>query len=91
LDRRMGPPQWADTGMYMQSVMLLAIECGLDTCAQECWAQFPRTVGAHLGLGGGEIMFAGMALGYRDPNAPINTLRTKRAAFEDFAVMIGFD
>ena len=29
LDRRMGPPQWSDLGMYMQSVMLLAREHGL--------------------------------------------------------------
>ena len=31
LDRKLGPPQWADVGMYMQTVMLLAVERGLDT------------------------------------------------------------
>ena len=29
LDRRLGPPQWSDMGMYMLSVMLLAAERGL--------------------------------------------------------------
>ena len=29
IDRQMGPPQWSDLGMYMQSVMLLAREHGL--------------------------------------------------------------
>ncbi|RYF71302.1 MAG: nitroreductase, partial [Comamonadaceae bacterium] len=38
LDRRMGPPQWADCGMYLQTVMLLLREEGLDSCPQECWA-----------------------------------------------------
>ena len=44
VDRRMGPPQWADLGMYLQNVMLLAVEAGLATCAQECWAMYPETV-----------------------------------------------
>ena len=34
LDRKLGHPQWADLGMFMQTVMLLATERGLDTCAQ---------------------------------------------------------
>ena len=41
VDRQMGPPQWADLGMYLQTVMLLAVEAGLATCAQECWAMYP--------------------------------------------------
>jgi len=90
LERRMGPPQWADLGMYMQTVMLLAVESGLDTCAQEFWARWPKTVAEQLGAPAEQILWSGMALGYRDPNHPINTLRTRRAAFEDFANMQGF-
>lgn len=44
LDRKVGPPQWADVGMFMQNVMLLAAERGLDTCAQEYWARYPQSV-----------------------------------------------
>jgi hypothetical protein len=36
-------------------------------------------------------LFAGMALGYADLAHPINTLRTGRAALEDFVRMQGFD
>jgi nitroreductase len=89
-DRRVGPPQWADVGMYMQSVMLLAVERGLDTCAQEYWANLPRLVGEFLGLGEHEMLFCGMALGYRDETAPINTLRTRRDPFEQVVHMRGF-
>jgi nitroreductase len=90
LDRKVGPPQWSDVGMFMQTVMLLAVEQGLDTCAQEFWARLPQTVGAALALPEHEMLFCGMALGLRDESHPINTLRTRREAFEDFATMTGF-
>jgi len=90
LDRKLGPPQWADVGMYMQTVMLLAVERGLDTCAQEFWARLPKTVGDFINLPEDHMLFSGMALGFRDKAAPINTLRTRRDAFEVFAEMRGF-
>lgn len=90
LDRKLGPPQWADLGMYMQTVMLLAVEAGLDTCAQEAWSRFPLTIGKALDLPEHELMFSGMALGYADDTAPINTLRTRRDGVDDFARLRGF-
>jgi nitroreductase len=90
LDRRMGPPQWSDVGMYMQSVMLLAREHGLHTCAQEAWSVWYRTVGEFLELPPELMLFSGMALGYRDESAPINRLRTDRAPLADFAELRGF-
>ena len=90
LDRRMGPPQWSDVGMYMQSVMLLAREHGLHTCAQEAWSVWHRTVGEFLRLPPELLLFAGMALGYRDESAPINRLRTDRAPPGEFAELRGF-
>lgn len=91
IERRMGPPQWSDLGMYMQTVMLLALENGLDTCPQEAWAIWPKTVAEFVGAPPEQMLFAGMALGYRDEAHPINTLRTRRAAFDDFVRMTGFD
>lgn len=90
LDRRMGPPQWSDVGMYMQSVMLLARAHGLHTCAQEAWSAWYRSVGEFLGLPPELMLFSGMALGYRDESAPINRLRTDRAPLEEFAELRGF-
>ena len=49
VDRRMGPPQWSDLGMYLQNAMLLAVEAGLATCPQECWAMYPETIERFLG------------------------------------------
>jgi nitroreductase len=91
LDRKLGPPQWADLGMYMQNVMLLALERGLDTCPQEYWARYPQTVAKFLNVPDDHMLFSGMALGYRDPDAPINRLRASRDPFEVWGELIGFD
>src|SRR3546814_4090492 len=48
--RIMGPPQWSDMGMWLQSVMLLLVEHGLASCPQECWAMYGETIRRTLGL-----------------------------------------
>jgi nitroreductase len=90
LDRRMGPPQWSDVGMFMQNVMLLAREHGLHTCAQEAWSHWAKSVSAFLQLPPELMLFSGMALGQRDEQHPINRLRTARAPLEEFASLRGF-
>jgi nitroreductase len=90
LDRNLGPPQWSDLGMFMQTVMLLAVERGLATCAQEFWARYPKAVGAFLGLPEDHQLFSGMALGYADTAAPINSWRTRRDPLEAWCDLRGF-
>ncbi len=85
IDRCMGAPQWSDVGMFMQSLMLLAREQGLDTCPQESWSAWHREVAEFLKVGPQLLLFCGMALGYADAAAPINRLRAPRAAVEEFA------
>ena len=70
VDRGMGPPQWADLGMYLQSLMLLAVERGLATCPQEAWAVYPETVIRFLGTPPERMLFCGVAIGYEDPDEP---------------------
>jgi nitroreductase len=90
IDRTMGPPQWCDLGMYIQTVMLLARAYGLDTCAQEAWTHWHKTVPAFLNLSPDYLLFCGMALGYADPEAAINRWRAPREGVESFAVFDGF-
>ncbi|ADZ69754.1 nitroreductase [Polymorphum gilvum] len=90
LDRTMGPPQWADCGMFLQSVMLLAREHGLHTCAQEAWAQWHGTLAEHLSPPAEHMFFCTIALGRMDETAPVNRLKTERAAVDDFARFLGF-
>jgi nitroreductase len=91
LDRKVGPPQWSDVGMYMQTFMLLAVEQGLATCAQEYWARYPKLVAGFVGLPDDHMLFSGMALGYPDEAAPINQWRTRRDPLEVWCEMRGFD
>ena len=84
VDRRMGPPQWADLGMYLQNLMLLAVEHGLATCPQECWAVFPTTVEGFLGTPPERMLFCGVAIGYEDENDPANLTRSARAPEEEW-------
>ena len=86
LDRIMGPPQWSDLGMLIQNIMLLAREQGLETCPQESWAIWHKEVAEFLGVDPSLMLFCGLALGYGDTAAPINRLRTDRAASDEFAV-----
>ncbi|MDM0013562.1 nitroreductase [Variovorax sp. J22P168] len=79
VDRTMGPPQWSDLGMYLQTVMLLLRGEGLDSCAQECWAIYPKTVGAALGLPEERMLFCGMSIGLRDPAHPLSQFESDRA------------
>src|SRR5687767_14803953 len=90
IDRRMGADQWADVGMFMQNIMLLAREHGLHTCAQEAWALWYKTVAEFLQLPADHMLFCGMALGYMDESAPVNALRTERAQLDEFATLRGF-
>ncbi|MBI5256532.1 MAG: nitroreductase [Burkholderiales bacterium] len=85
VDRRMGPPQWSDLGMFLQTVMLLLQEEGYDSCAQECWATYAQTIGRVLALPPERMLFCGMAIGLRNPAHPVNALRTRRAALDEFA------
>ena len=89
VDRRMGPPQWSDLGMMLQNVMLLLRAEGLDSCAQECWAVYPRTIGAFLGLPAERMLFTGMAIGYADRDKPLDALVTERAPLAEVAEFIG--
>jgi len=88
VDRQMGPPQWSDLGMYLQTFMLLAEEAGLATCAQEAWAARPETVSGYLNTPEELMLFCGMAIGYKDENAAVNNLISERLAFDDFATVV---
>jgi nitroreductase len=90
IDRRCGPPQWSDVGMFMQTFMLLAVERGLDTCPQEFWSHYNKIVDDHVGLPEGHLLFSGMALGYRDEAAPVNSWRSRRDPFEAWGELKGF-
>jgi nitroreductase len=85
VDRQMGPPQWSDLGMFLQTFMLLAKEAGLDTCAQEAWSMKHDSVSKFVKAEKSDILFCGMSIGYKNDRAPINSLKSERRPLKDWA------
>jgi nitroreductase len=83
--KTMGPPQWSDLGMYLQSLMLLLREEGLDSCPQECWAIYPETIRKFIGIPEDRMLFTGMAIGFADPADKANAARASRAPLAEWA------
>jgi nitroreductase len=90
IDRRLGRAQWAHLGMFMQSLALVAVERGLGTCMQEFWAMLRETLHRHFALPEADMVYCGMSLGYSDPDAVVNRLRSTRVAVGEFATFYGF-
>ena len=88
--RYMGPPQWSDIGMWLQTVMLLLRERGLDSCPQEAWAMYGRQVREAAAIPGDHVFFCGLAIGYRDPDAPVNQFAVPRAPLSEVVRFDGF-
>lgn len=86
----MGPPQWSDMGMWLQTVMLLLREAGLDSCPQEIWAMYGTAMRELLGISDDYIFFCGMAVGYRDADAPINMFHVPRLDLAEAVEFRGF-
>lgn len=86
--RYMGPPQWADIGMWLQTVMLLLREEGLDSCAQEAWAVYQRHIREHVAIPSDHILFCGMSIGYRDPDAAVNSFPVARASLSEVVTFV---
>ena len=84
LDRVMGQGSLVDYGMFLQSLMVAARARGLHTCAQGAWNPFSSLILPLIGAGEGEMLVCGMALGWADESALINTYETPREPVDSF-------
>ncbi|MFC4332635.1 nitroreductase [Streptomyces andamanensis] len=87
LDRTMGPGQWGDAGMYLQTVMLLLRAEGLHSCPQVMWTMYRKTVGDVVGARDGRVLFCGVAVGFEKDGAP--QPRTGRADMAETVTFVG--
>ena len=86
----MGPPQWSDMGMWLQTVMLLLREAGLDSCAQEAWAVYSKQIRECVDIPDDHIFFCGMAIGWGDREHAVNTFAVARAPLDEVVRWEGF-
>ncbi|WP_217241836.1 nitroreductase [Streptomyces sp. AC555_RSS877] len=87
LDRMMGPGQWADAGMYVQTVMLLLRAEGLHSCPQVMWTMYRNTVSRTVGADDDLVLFCGISVGFEKEDVP--RLRTGRADMTETVSFIG--
>jgi len=78
IDKVLGKGSYLDYGMFLQSIMLSAIENGLATCPQAALGEYPEIVREELGYSHEKVLICGMAIGYEDKSAIINSYRTPR-------------
>src|SRR6516165_643551 len=86
IDRDLGLPQWADLGMYLQTVMLLLRAEGLHSCPQMAWSQVRKTVAEIVSPPAELTLFCGMSIGYEDFTVPY--IRTGRAPLDETVTFV---
>ncbi len=84
LDKILFPGSFLDYGMFLQSIMLAAIDKGLATCPQASLSEYPEIIKSALGYPDDTILVGGMALGYEDKGARVNRYRTPRENISSF-------
>lgn len=85
----MKEPQWSDVGMWLQTIMLLLRDEGLDSCPQEWMGVYGRTIKTHLGLSEDTLLFCGLAIGWRDPDHPVNGFERDRVPLDEQVTFLG--
>ncbi len=90
IDERMGHGQWGHTGMFLQTICLLAEERGWGTCLQECWGILRPSLKEHFGLGPTEMVWCGVSIGWPDKDDPVNSLYAERADIDEVVEFRGF-
>jgi nitroreductase len=84
LDKHMQTGSYLDYGMFLQSIMLAAVEQGLATCPQASLADYAEIIKSTLDYASDDVLVCAMSLGYEDENALVNSYRTPREAVETF-------
>jgi nitroreductase len=84
IDDHLEKGSYLDYGMFLQNIMLCAVDLDLSTCTQAALAQYPDIVKKELDIAPHKILLCGMALGYEDKDHIINSYRTPRIELEEF-------
>ncbi|HJQ61807.1 MAG TPA: nitroreductase, partial [Burkholderiales bacterium] len=88
IERKMEKGSWLDYGMFLQTLMLAARAKGLHTCPEAAIASYPDIVRRELDITPDWVVICGMAMGYADPDAIINTFQPPRIELDDYATFL---
>lgn len=84
-----GSGGYMDLGMTLYGLMLAAHAKGLSTCAIGALASYPGLIRKHLALDDSSHIVCGLALGYADPEAPVNQTQTTRCELDEYFKVMG--
>lgn len=88
IERKLEKGSWLDYGMFLQTLMLAARAKGLHTCAEASIASYPDVVRRELGLSHDWVVICGMAMGYADNAAIVNTFQPSRITLDEYATFL---
>lgn len=88
MDRDLERGSWLDYGMFLQSIMVAARQFGLETCPQAAWMSFWDVLQRRIGIPPEQTVVCGMALGYPDPDAKVNTFTPDRMSASEFVTFV---
>ncbi len=88
IDKELGRGSMLDYGMFLQNLMIAARGAGLDTCPQAAWNPYAKIILPLIGAKDNEMLVCGMALGYADKSALVNTFHTPRVDAAEFTTWV---
>lgn len=88
IDKGLGKGSMLDYGMFLQNFMIAARGEGLDTCPQAAWNDYSKIILPFIGAQDNEMLVCGMALGYADKEALVNSFHTPRVDASEFTTWL---
>jgi nitroreductase len=78
------PGTFLEMGCFLQNIMIGLVACGLGSCPQYSVAGYGDRLRSELGLGADRLIVCSLAVGYPDPDAPINAFAPERAGLAEY-------
>lgn len=78
------PGTFLEMGCFLQNIMVGLVACGLGSCPQYSVAGYSDRLRSELGLGADRLIVCSLAVGYPDPDAPINAFAPERAGLAEY-------
>jgi len=84
IDKALTSSSLYDMGLFTQTILLAAHSFGLGTCLQASVAGYPDAIRDVLGIPKNKLLVIGIAIGYPDMDAQLNTYQSDRVGVDTF-------
>jgi len=91
MDQSLGENYLLGIGAAVENLMLLATDRGLGSCWIGMALMYSKQIKQFLGIPDTERIVTSFALGYPDPDAPLNAFKSSRDPFDSFVTWVGWE